>query len=382
MKRVVTRSSLVLLVASLIFAIHAFAAAAPAKECAGKMDISKQPFGKNAEGQAVDLYTLKNGRGMTARIATYGGIVTELWVPDRGGQAGDVVLGFDSLAGYLAGHPYFGALIGRYGNRIARGAFTLEGRLYQLAGNDHGNHLHGGNRGFDKVVWTAVEVRADDAVGVRLAYLSADGEEGYPGNLRVTVTYWLTRANELKIDYQATTDKPTPVNLTHHGYFNLAGAGAGDILGHEAWFAADRYTVVDPGLIPTGEVRPVAGTPFDFCRPKTIGRDIGQVAGGYDHNWVLARGPAGLARAARFRDPGSGRVMEMWTTEPAMQFYTGNFLDGSIRGKGGRAYPRHAAFCLEAQHYPDSPNQPAFPSTILRPGETYRQQTVYRFATE
>jgi len=350
-----------------------------AKERCGSMKIIKEKFGKTASGQNVDLITLTNGRDMTVKIATYGGIVTELWVPDRHGQAGDVVLGFDNLDRYLAGHPYFGALIGRYGNRIAKGTFTLDGATYTLAGNDHGNHLHGGTIGYDKVVWAASEVKSADGVGVELRYLSPDKEEGYPGNLNVVVTYRLTRSNELKIDYQATTDKATPVNLTHHSYFNLAGAGKGDILGHEAWFAADRYTVVDKQLIPTGEVRSVEGTPFDFRKVKAIGRDIAQVEGGYDHNWVLERKQPGLMLAARFVEPVSGRVMEMWTTEPAMQFYTGNFLDGMIRGKGGLVYPLHGAFCLEAQHYPDSPNRPDFPSTILMPGQTYRQQTVYCF---
>lgn len=385
MKRIATNASLVTLFTFLIFACHAFAGnpgAVSAKECKKHMEISKQSFGKTPGGQAVDLYTLNNGRGMIAKITTFGGIVTELWVPDRHGKAGDVVLGFDKLDGYLAKPPYFGALIGRYGNRIAKGTFTLNGKTYKLAGNNNGNHLHGGNIGYDKVVWTASEVKTATAVGVKLSYLSVDGEEGYPGNLKVAVTYLLTQNNELKIDYEATTDKATPVNLTHHGYFNLAGAGKGDILGHEVWFAADRYTVVDGGLIPTGEVRAVAGTPFDFSRAKTIGKEIAQVEGGYDHNWVLKRQKEGLMLAARFSEPVSGRVMEMWTTEPAMQFYTGNFLDGTIHGKGGLDYPLHAAFCLEAQHYPDSPNHPDFPSTILKPGQTYRQETVYRFSAK
>lgn len=383
MKRVVANVALLTLTAlACLVCLACSRSAGPAKEVKSTMEISTQEFGKTADGLAVNLYTLRNGRGMTAKITTYGGIVTELWVPDRNGKVGDVVLGFDTLDGYLAKPPYFGALIGRYGNRIAKGTFTLDGQIYTLAGNDNGNHLHGGVKGYDKVVWTASEVRTGDAVGVKLGYLSVDGEEGYPGNLRIVVTYLLTQGNELKVDYEATTNKATPVNLTHHSYFNLAGAGQGDILGHEVWFAADRYTVVDEQLIPTGEVRQVAGTPFDFRQAKTVGKEIAQVEGGYDHNWVLQREAPGMMLAARFSEPVSGRVMEVLTTEPAMQFYTGNFLDGTIRGKGGLVYPLHGGFCLEAQHYPDSPNHPDFPSTILKPGQTYRQQTRYRFFVE
>lgn len=344
------------------------------------MEIKKEEFGQTPAGRKVERYTLNNARGMIVKIITFGGIVTELWVPDRLGQSADVVLGFAELKDYLAGHPYFGALIGRYGNRIAKGKFVLNKKTYTLAGNNNGNHLHGGNIGFDKVIWEAAEVRTAEGIGVKLRYLSQDGEEGYPGDLQVSVIYLLTKANELKIDYRATTDKPTPVNLTHHSYFNLAGAGKGDILGHEAMIAANAYTVVDAFLIPTGEIKKVAGTPFDFRKPKKITAEIAQVDGGYDHNFVLKRHRSGLTLAADFYEPLSGREMQVFTTEPGVQFYTGNFLDGTIKGKGGLVYLKHGGFCLEAQHFPDSPNHRAFPDTILKPGQIYRQQTVYRFS--
>ncbi len=349
------------------------------KENKGAMEITKEEFGHTPDGRTVNLYTLKNANGMTVKITNYGGIVTELMVPDGSGRLGDIVLGFDNLKEYLAGDPYFGALIGRYGNRIAKGKFTLDGKAYSLATNNNGNHLHGGIKGYDKVVWSASEVRSPEGVGLKLNYLSKDGEEGYPGNLNITVVYLLTPMNELKIDYAATADRPTPVNLTHHSYFNLAGAGKGTILDHEVMLNADAYTVVDASLIPTGEIRKVSGTPFDFTKPKTIGAEISKVEGGYDHNFVLTRKAYGLQMAARVYDPTSARLMEVWTTEPGLQFYTGNFLDGSIKGKCGLVYPKNGGFCLEAQHYPDSPNHPEFPSTILNPGATYRQQTVYRF---
>jgi aldose 1-epimerase len=346
-----------------------------------KMDMFKEDFGTLPDGTAVELYTLYNSAGLRARIMTYGAIVVSLEVPDREGRLADITLGYDSLEGYLETTPYFGAIVGRYGNRIAKGAFSLDGVTYTLAANNGENHLHGGIRGFDKVVWTAEPLREDRAVGVRMRYLSPDGEEGYPGNLDSAVTYRITEDNELMITYEATTDKATPVNLTHHSYFNLAGQGTGDILGHELQILADRYTPVDEGLIPTGELRPVAGTPFDFTEPHRIGERIAQVPGGYDHNFVLTSGGGGLAPAARVYEPASGRVMEIATTEPGIQFYAGNFLDGSIAGKLGKVYHKHFGFCLETQHFPDSPNQPGFPSTILRPGETYRSRTVHRFTT-
>lgn len=344
-----------------------------------KMGIIKSDFGKTKEGQAVDLYTLTNANGMAVKITNYGGIVTSLKVPDKNGQLDDVVLGFDSLDKYLEGHPYFGALVGRYGNRIARGKFTLNGTEYQLAANNGENHLHGGIKGFDKVVWNAEIVKKENEVGIKLSYLSKDGEEGYPGNLSVVVIYTLTKNNELKILYEAETDKPTPVNLTHHSYFNLKGAGNGDILGHLMTFAADRFTPVDEGLIPTGELKSVKDTPMDFTVPKSIGERIDRVKGGYDHNYVLNDWDGSLKQAAKVVEPTSGRVMEVWTTEPGLQFYTGNFLDGTITGKNGKVYQKHFGFCLETQHFPDSPNNPGFPSTILEPGEKYTHTTIYRF---
>ncbi len=354
----------------------------------GTLSIVRESFGKAPCGRNVDLYRLTNARGMQAEIITYGGILVRLLVPDRRGELDDVVLGHDRLEGYLKSTPYFGALIGRYGNRIARGRFTLDGREYVLATNNNGNHLHGGFKGFDKVVWEASPVRTSSAVGLKLAYISVDGEEGYPGNLEVEVTYLLTNDNELRIDYRAQADRPTPVNLTHHSYFNLAGQGVRDILDHELMLEADRFLPVDARLIPTGEVRSVQGTPMDFTRPVPIGARIGADdpqlanAGGYDHCWVLNKPrPGELTRAARVFESTTGRVMEVRTTEPAMQFYAGNFLDGSIVGKQGRAYRHRYGFCLEAQHYPDSPNKPEFPDTILRPGRTYTQTTVYSFST-
>jgi aldose 1-epimerase len=347
--------------------------------------ISRAPFGVTATGEAVDRYTLSNRRGMAVEIATYGGIVVSCRVPDRAGVVADVVLGFDSLEGYLKGHPYFGAIVGRYGNRIAKGRFTLGGTTFQLARNNGENHLHGGLRGFDKVVWKAAEIAGP---ALQLTYTSKDGEEGYPGNLSVTVVYTLTDNNELKVDYTATTDKETVVNLTNHSYFNLAGQGEGDILGHRLRIDADRFTPVDAGLIPTGELRSVAGTPFDFRTERAIGERIDaedeQIArgGGYDHNFVLNGAPGTMRLAARVLEPRSGRVLEVHTTEPGMQFYTGNFLDGSITGKGSRVYRKRYGFCLETQHFPDSPNKPSFPPATLRPGETYRTSTIFRFYTE
>jgi aldose 1-epimerase len=346
--------------------------------------IQRADFGKTRDGVAVSVYTLTNKSGVTARITNYGGRVVSLMTPDRNGKMADVVLGFDSLDGYLQNPgPFFGALIGRYGNRIGHARFTLDGRVYQVDRNDGENSLHGGARGFDKRVWTPRELTDG---GLELTYLSADGEEGYPGNLQATVTYRLTDANELRIDYAASTDKDTVVNLTNHSYFNLKGAGTGDILDHRVMLNADRFTPVDAGLIPTGELRAVAGTPFDFRSATAIGARIEandeqiKIGKGYDHNWVLSRGGGGLVLAARVEEPSTGRILEVRTTQPGVQFYTGNFLDGTIKGKGGKVYGRRSGFCLETQHFPDSPNKPAFPTTELKPGQKYQSITVFRFA--
>jgi aldose 1-epimerase len=344
----------------------------------------KISWGKTVDGESVDLYTLSNARGAQAQITNYGGVVVSLKVPDRSGAMGDVVAGFDNLAGYLTPPPYFGAIIGRYGNRIGKARFSLNGVEYMLAKNDGENTLHGGIRGFDKRVWQAKGLSPQS---IELAYLSKDGEEGFPGNLSAVVTYTLTDANELKIDYSATTDKDTVVNLTNHSYFNLGGQGEGDILGNQVLINADRFTPVDKGLIPTGELKSVAGTPFDFRMARTVGERIEQkdqqliLGRGYDHNFVLNRSGSGLESAAKVVEPKSGRVLEVLTTEPGIQFYTGNFLDGTLHGKGGKVYGRRSALCLETQHFPDSPNKPAFPSTVLKPGAKYQTTTVYRFST-
>lgn len=352
-----------------------------------KSSVKKQAFAKTPDGADVDLYTLRNASGMEVRAISYGGIILTLRVPDRNGALADVVLGYDDLAGYLEASPYFGSIVGRYANRIALGRFTLDGRTYTLAANNGKNALHGGVRGFDKVVWSAEPFEDAAGVGVVFSYTSRDGEEGYPGTLRATVTYTLSDANALAFDYQATTDKATPVNLTQHTYFNLAGGGKGDVLGHELMLKASRFTPVDETLIPTGELRGVIGTPFDFRTPRAIGARIGEadeqlkLGGGYDHNFVLDREPGGGEQlAARVYEPTSGREMEVRTSEPGVQLYTGNFLDGTITGKGGHVYARRTGFCLETQHYPDSPNQKDFPTTILRPGEAYRSRTVYAFS--
>ena len=351
---------------------------------------TKSPWGKTPDGEQVDLYTLTNKNGVEAAITTYGGAVVSLKVPDRNGKLGDVVLGFDSIDGYVEGKSYFGAIVGRYGNRIGHAQFTLDGKTYTLAKNNGENSLHGGTKGFNKVVWKAREIPAKDGQALELTYLSKDGEEGFPGNLKVRVVYTLTDSNELKIEYSATTDKKTVVNLTNHSYFNLAGVGPGmgDILGHALMIEADKFTPVDSGLIPTGELRDVAGTPFDFRQPTAIGARINsddeqiKLGGGYDHNFVLRRKPGDpISLAARAEEPKTGRVMEVWTTEPGVQFYTGNFLDGSAHGKGGVAYTKRSAFCLETQHFPDSPNQPKFPSVVLNPGERYHTTTIYKFST-
>ena len=353
---------------------------------ANAQKISKESFGKTADGESVDLYTLTNRNGMQAKITNYGGIVTTLTAPDRNNKYVDVVLGFNDLDSYLKGHPYFGALIGRYGNRIAKGRFTLNGVEYKLAVNNGENHLHGGIKGFDKVVWTAKPMETKTGASLSLSYLSKDGEEGYPGNLRVNVVYTLTNNNELRIDYSANTDKDTVTNLTHHSYFNLAGEGSGDILSHILTLNANQFTPTDQGSIPTGELRAVQGTPFDFLKPTKIGERIDGTdqqlvfGGGYDHNWVL-NGRAGVLRqAATVYEPTSGRVMQVWTTEPGIQFYTANFLDGTLTGKSGKIYQKRNALCLETQHYPDSPNKPKFPTTTLRKGATHKSTTIYRFS--
>jgi aldose 1-epimerase len=349
---------------------------------------SDRVFGKTPEGVEVRLYTLQNPHGMRATITNYGGVVTSLVVPDRTGRPGDVVLGFDSLEGYLRGSPYFGAIVGRYANRIAGARFTLDGTTYRLAANDGANALHGGVRGFDKVVWEATPIGDSTRSGLRLHYVSADGEEGYPGRLDVTVTYEVTDANELRITYAATTDKATVLNLSHHGYFNLAGRASPTVLGHELLIAADRFTPVDASLIPTGALAPVEGTALDFRTATAIGARIDaadpqlRYGKGYDHNFVLRGPPGELRLAARLRDPQSGRIMEVLTTEPGIQFYSGNFLDGTLIGKGGVPYLHRSGLCLETQHFPDSPHHADFPTTVLRPGQTFRSETVYRFSAE
>ncbi len=363
------------------------ATTAPADSAATGTSASAMPtsasFGKTADGTEIQLFTLANAKGMKASISTYGGTLTSLLVPDKDGKMSDVILGFDKAAGYLSpefkkSNPYFGALIGRYGNRIAKGKFTIDGKPYQVGINNNGNSLHGGTVGFNQKVWTAKPGTSAEGETLTLTYLSKDGEEGYPGNLNVTVVYTLTADNALKIDYTATTDKATPVNLTNHAYFNLALGQSKDVLAHQVTIPADRYTVVDASLIPTGELKPVKGTPFDFTSPHAIGERIAQVPGGYDHNWALNQA-TGQHSAATVYEPTTGRTMEVTTDEPGVQFYTGNFLDGSLKGKDGVVYGKHAGFCLETQHFPDSPNQVKFPNTILKPGETYHTTTSYTF---
>jgi len=354
---------------------------------AAQPKIEMSPFG-SVKGHPADLYQLTNEKGAKVAITNYGGIVTQLLIPDRNGKLGDVVLGYDDVDGYVKKTPYFGALIGRYGNRIAKGQFELDGKKYQLPVNDGPNSLHGGKVGFDKVMWNARPYFSKDGPALELTYLSRDGEQGYPGNLSVTATYTLTNNNELKVAFKATTDKPTVVNLTHHSYFNLAGQGKGDILGHVVTIPADRFTPVDATLIPTGELRPVAGTPFDFRKPHTIGERVTandaqiKLGPGYDHNWVFRKPVGMLTKQARVVEPKTGRVMEVLSTEPGLQFYSGNFLDGTITGKGGAVYRLRNGFCMEPQHFPDSPNHPKFPSTVLLPGETYKNTIIYRFSTE
>lgn len=347
--------------------------------------VKKEAFGKTADGTAVEQYILTNTHGTTAKVITYGAILTELDVPDRDGKLGDVVLGYDTLKDYLAVHPYFGATVGRVANRIAKGRFTLEGKEYKLAINNGANTLHGGEKGFDKVVWKAEPETVPDAAAVKLSYISKDGEEGYPGNLTVTVVYTLTNSNALRIDYQATTDKATPINLTNHTYFNLAGPKAGDILDHELMITAEKYTPSDEALLPTGEIKSVKDTPFDFTKSRRIGERIDQLKNdpsGYDVNYVLNNSGEELALAARVRESKTGRIMEVFTTEPGIQLYTGNFLDGKLKGRDGVVYKKHGAFCLEAQHFPDAVHHENFPSIILKPGRTYRQTTIYKFLTQ
>jgi aldose 1-epimerase len=409
------RVAVVLAVASLV-TLAALAALATTSACRGsgngKATMTRAPYGRLPDGAAVEIFTLTNAGGMEVRTISYGAIIVSIRVPDRAGRLDDVVLGFDALDGYVTKSRYFGAVVGRYGNRIAQGRFALDGTTYQLATNNGVNHLHGGVKGFDKVVWRAEPFQRDTMVGVAYSYTSPDGDEGYPGTLTARVTYTLTPSNEIVVDYDASTDRATPVNLTQHSYFNLAGEGSGDILDHRLTIDADRFTPVDATLIPTGELAPVEGTPFDFRRATAIGARIDRGAGapgvirgagapgvirgagapgvittvaqlqyatGYDHNWVLNRRSPGLQHAARVEDPKSGRTLDVSTTEPGMQFYAGNFLDGTITGKAGHVYGRRSGLCLETQHYPDSPNHADFPSAIVRPGLRYQSTTVFAF---
>ena len=348
------------------------------------MSAEEESFGQTPDGRGVDLYTLTNTNGLRAKITNYGAILVSLEVPDRDGNLADITLGYDNLDDYVKRGAFFGATVGRYANRIGGAKFVLDGTEYKLAANNGENHLHGGIKGFDKVVWKLDDLKTEsNKAVVKMSYISEDGEEGYPGNMACTVTYTLTEDNELKISYEAETDKTTVVNLTNHSYFNLAGQGTGDILGHELTLNADKYTPVDEGLIPTGEIRSVKDSPMDFTLPTPIGSRIKQVGDGYDHNYVLNSGPdlSGLALAARVYEPTSGRVMEIYTTEPGVQLYTGNFLDGTLTGKAGKVYKKHYAFCLETQHFPDSPNKPNFPSAVLLPGQKYTSVTVHKFST-
>ncbi len=358
-----------------------------------KATITQNPFGTLPDGTAIDIFTLTNNNGLEAKITNYGGIVTSLKVPDKQGKLEDIVLGFDSLPQYLDGHPYFGSIVGRYGNRIAKGKFSLDGVEYDLAKNNGPNHLHGGLKGFDKVAWTPQAEKVENGVALKLNYLSKDMEEGYPGNLNVEVVYTLTNDNELKIDYSATTDKKTVVNLTHHGYFNLTGNAKRDILAHELTINADSFISIDKTLIPVGKMQTLDGSPLDFRTAKAIGKDINakdqqiEYGLGYDHCWVLSGPPSAvgseqLVLAAKVNETESGRAMEVWTTEPGLQFYSGNFLDGTLTGKYGVVYQKRFGFCLETEHFPDSPNQASFPSTVLKPGEVYKTGTVYKFTVQ
>ena len=378
---------------SVLLAVAAAAVAcgaAPAKKPPtvkneAKMTVTKAVYGKMDDGTQVDEYTLTNGKGLTVKVITYGAMITSVETPDRNGKTANITLYRDSLKDYLAGHPFFGCVAGRYANRITKGKFTIDGKEYTLATNNNGHHLHGGDKGFDKHVWQGQPVEGKGSVGVALTRTSPDGEEGYPGKLTASVTYSINDKNELKMEYSATTDKPTHVNLTNHAYWNLGGAASGDVLKHELTLNADRYLPVDDGLIPLGELKPVKGTPMDFTKTHTIGERIAQVKGGYDHAYILNAKKAGeeLTFTARVFDPKSGRVMEIYTSEPAVQLYTGNFLDGTLQADGGKiAYQKHAALCLETEHYPDSPNRPEFPSTLLKPGQTYKHVTVHKFGVK
>jgi aldose 1-epimerase len=358
--------------------------------CAGsggepKEQISEEPFGKTPDGKPVQIYTLRNPGGIEARICTYGGIVVSLKAPDRNGRMQDVVLGYDNLAAYIKRNPYFGALVGRFANRIANAKFTLDEKTYTLAANNGANALHGGLKGFDKVVWDSRSVIRAEGATLELTYFSKDGEEGYPGNMNVKAVYTVTKDNALRLDYTATTDKDTIINLSQHSYFNLAGGG--DVLNHEVVINADKFTPVDSTQIPTGELRPVEGTPFDFRQPHKIGERIHdpdpqlQVSKGYDHNWVINKGTNDLMLVARVTEATSGRALEVLSTEPGLQLYTGNNLNGTITGKDGRVYQAYGAFCMEPQHFPDSPNQPKFPSTVLKPGKAFHSTIIYKFST-
>jgi len=362
---------------SAVLLLIAFFACTSEQNQMAEQQVVTEEFGTMDDGRSVQLFTLTNENGMEVSITNYGGIVTSIKVPDKDGNIEDVVLGFDDLEKYKSGHPFFGAITGRYANRIANGQFELNGETYQLATNDGENHLHGGNEGFDKKLWDA-EVNEEEN-SVTLSYLSPDGEEGYPGNLDVDVTYTLTEENELQIDYRATTDKATVVNLTNHSYFNLSGDPSQGILDHLLTIHADRYTPVDEGLIPTGELAPVDGTAFDFTDPETVGARIESIPPGYDHNYVLNDPNSGIRKIAALEHEESGRIMEVYTDQPGVQLYTGNFLDGSITGHHGVPIEQYAALCLETQTFPDSPNKPDFPSPVLNPGETYETTTVYQF---
>lgn len=367
---------LVLLIVGSMSACNNDASSGKEQKPADSATISFKPFGRVDRGKVMQAI-LRNAAGMEVRILNYGGTVTDILTLDKNGNSGNVILGFDSISGYTqAGNPYFGCLVGRYGNRIAKGKFTLDGATYTLAANNNGNSLHGGLRGFDKVLWTMKSLPGDSSL--QLSYLSSDGEEGYPGNLSVTVVYTLTASNSLKIEYTATTDKATPVNLTNHCYFNLSAGKDSTILDHELYLNAAQFTAVNDQLIPTGQLPDVKGGPMDFTTAKKVGKDIALVPGGFDHNWVLQAG----SPAATLYHAASGRFMEVFTTEPGIQFYSGNFLDGTLKGRSGVTYVKHAGLCLETQHFPDSPNQPGFPNTILKPGETYKQVTEYRFSTK
>jgi aldose 1-epimerase len=372
----------VLMLTILIYLVHGIVWSANPHESGSEAAVETSKFGSLDDGTPVDLYTLKNAKGSSAKIITYGATLTELWVPDRSGRSGDVVLGFDTLHGYVGKHPWLGATVGRVANRIAKGKFTLDGMEYSLEINDPPNNLHSGSKDLSRVVWKAEPVHEGDGAAVRFTYDSPDGDEGFPGRVLVTVVYRLTDNNELHLEYTAKTDKATPVNLTNHSYFNLGGEET--VLNEVLQINAGKYMPVDATLIPTGEITPVKGTPLDFTRPVAIGTHIAEMKGdpgGYDHNFVLSMEAGRLKMAARVFDPRSGRQMEVWTTEPGVQFYSGNFLDGSITGKRGVVYGKHSGFCLETQHFPNAVNQPAFPSVILRPPSVYSTQTIYKFST-